>query len=329
MNDAARLAAATLSIVSLLAATPARSQQALRFEEAVAQAVRTAAAVDLATLRVKEAEARAGQARAALLPGLSGSAFDSDRTFNLKSLGISFPRIPGSGGLPDLQGPVQNVDARIRATETVLDLSSLLRVRAAGQGVRASQADRDVAAELAAESAAIAYLRAARAQALAGARAADARIATELLELAEARQQAGTAPAIDTTRARTQLVAAQGALLVVRNQADQARIELARALGADPSAPPALADTLSETLGESPVPAEPAAATAFALERRPELAAERAVLARAQAERSAISAERLPRLDASVDWGVSGAHWADAFPTRQYGLAVKIGRAHV
>ena len=324
MTGAARLAAASLSVASLIAATPARSQQPIRFQEAVTQAVRAAAAVDLAALRVKEAEARAGQARAALLPGLSGSAFDSDRTFNLKSLGISFPTIPGSGGLPDLQGPVESVDARVRATATVLDLSSLLRVRAAGQGVRASQADREVAAELAAENAAIAYLRAARAQALVGARVGDARIAAELLELAEARQQAGTAPAIDTTRARTELVAAQGALLVARNQADRALIELARALGADPASPPALADTLSESLGDSPAPAEPATATAFALERRPELGAERAVRARARAERSAISAERLPRLDASVDWGVSGADWAEAFPTHQYSLAVTV-----
>ena len=120
------------------------------------------------------------------------------------------------------------------------------------------------------------------------------------------------------------LAAARGAALVARNQVDRARIELARALGLDPSAPVGLADTLSETLGESDAPADSAAAIGFALDRRPELAAERTRLARARAERAAISAERLPRLEASADWGVSGDRWPDAIPTRQYGLAVTL-----
>ena len=77
----------------LPSAAPALAQapRVLHFGDAVAAATRAAPTVDLASLRVDEARARAGEARAALLPGLSGSAAESNRTFNLKSLGLSLP----------------------------------------------------------------------------------------------------------------------------------------------------------------------------------------------------------------------------------------------
>jgi outer membrane protein TolC len=54
------------------------------------------------------------------------------------------------------------------------------------------------------------------------------------------------------------------------------------------------------------------------------LAAEQARLQRSRTERSAIAAERLPHLDVVADWGVSGIHWNEAFPTRQYGAALSL-----
>src|SRR5262249_52098698 len=92
----------------------------------------------------------------------------------------------------------------------------------------------------------------------------------------------------------------------------------------DPLSPPALGDTLSESLGVSDVPLDNAGATSLALAHRPELAAEAARLKRDQTERSAISAERWPRLGVNADWGVSGQHWADAFPTYEVGLALSL-----
>lgn len=319
----ARAAPAITVTLLLLAARAANAQgRVLHFGEAVTAATQGTPVVSLATLRLDEARARAGEARGALLPGLSGSAAQSNRTFNLKSFGITFPAPPGTTGLGDLQGPVDLVDARLKVTQTVLDVPSVLRVRGAGQATRAASADRDAAEEQAAQVAALAYLRAARAQAVAEARASDAAIAAELVSLADLQRRAGTAPAIDLTRARTELAAARGDEVVARHGADRARIDLARALGIDPGAPLVIADSLSDRLGESVVPAESASAIRFALERRPELAAERLRLERAHTERAAISAERWPRLDAEADWGVSGEAWADAFPTRAYGVAL-------
>ena len=303
-------------------AAPAGSGAPLRFADAVRTAAQTTPTVVVASDKVAEAQARVGQARAALLPAIGGNAFTTERTFNLESFGIEFPVPPGASPLPDLQGPVGLVDARVKATQTLLDLSSIQHTRAAGHELRATSSDRDRVAEQSARSAALAYLRAARAQAVAEARASDARIARILLTLAAAQRRAGTAPSIDETRARTAVATAQGESLIAINEASLARIDLARALGVSPSAPPALGDTLSEDLGASTVPPDAGAILPFALRHRPELAAEEARLAQVRAEHAAISSERIPRLDAMADWGVSGQQWADAFPTYEYGLAL-------
>src|SRR5258708_21963343 len=60
----------------------------LSFADAVRRAAGGAPAVELASLRTDEAEARVRQARSALLPGFSVGAGWVDPTFNHKTLGI-------------------------------------------------------------------------------------------------------------------------------------------------------------------------------------------------------------------------------------------------
>jgi outer membrane protein TolC len=295
----------------------------MSFAAAVAAAARQTPATRIAELKTREAQARQSQARGMLLPSLTGTASQVNRTANLKTSGFDLPSGPGFS-LPDLIGPYNVMDARLTVRQPLFDASSWYRLRAARAGVAGATAEGELAAEQAAQGAALAYLRAARAQAVVEAREADVRIAAELLTLAEWQQRAGTSPAIDTTRARTQVVSAQGAVLLARNAAGRARIDLARALGTDPASPPVLSDTLSETLGASDAPADTAIAAEFARAHRPELTAEQAKLGRSRTERSAIGAERLPRLDVMADWGLSGIHWNDAFPTHDYGAALTL-----
>lgn len=324
-----RIPFALLASLALLAHDPARATDApparhLTLSEAVALASGQTPAVAIADLRNREAEARADQARGALLPSLSGSVQQSDRTFNLRALGFSFPSIPGVPPSPDLVGPVQEFEARLRASQTLFAASDWMKWRASRVGVTASRADRGASGEAAAHGAALAYLRAARAQALVDARSADVEIAQQLRTLADSQQKAGVAPAIDVTRARTELAASRVALLSAANQLDAARIDLARALGVDPVVRFDPADSLNETLGASAAPTEAEAAVAFALERRPDLKAEAARVQRARAERSAISAERLPRLDVAADYGASGEHADDALATRTLSVALSV-----
>ncbi|MFI5371047.1 MAG: TolC family protein [Candidatus Eisenbacteria bacterium] len=312
---------ATTTVASLALAVCARAEDAppaslrLGYGDAVRLATRGAATVQLADLKTVEAGARVGQARGLLLPTLGGSAAAGNHTVDLAAQGIQLP------GIPEVIGPFDAVDARARVEQPLLDLASWQRLGAAHQGQLQSDFDRDASAEGAAQTAALAYLAAARAQALVGARESDLAIAEELAGMAEAQLAAGTSPQIDVTRARTEVTSARGALLLARYQAKRSRIDLARALSLDPTTSIALADTLDGALGASTTPDT---TLAGAIEHRPEVQSETARRARADAERSAIGYERIGRLDVSADWGWSGEHFDNSQWTRDYQVAYSI-----
>ena len=317
-NNSMRLVAmlAALGAAPLAAQAPVR----LSFSDAVRRAAGEAPTVALATLRTDEADAQVQQARSALLPSLSLGGGWFNRSFSSASIGFSSASLP----IPPLIGPFNNYDARVTVTQTLFDWSSVTRVRAANAQADGSRAERGVTVEAAAQAAAVAYLRAARAQTVVAARQADSSIAAELVTLAEAQKAAGVSAAIDVTRARTQLVRAEGLLIVARNERDRGRIVLARTLGIDPATPLELADTLAGTLGAADLPAGRDAVLTVALAGRPDLGAE---LARATAARrtgTAIRAERLPRVGVEADYGLNGMTVPSALSTRQVALEVTI-----
>ncbi len=316
------LALVTLAARAAVAQTPAAVR--LTFADAVRRAAAEAPAVLLAGARTDEAEARVRQARSALLPGISASAAWVNRTFNKNSLGIQFPTIPGQSPIPDLVGPFDIWDARVQVRQSLVDFSAIARTRAASAQVGSLEADSGATSEGAAQLAALAYLRAARARAVVAARQADSSIAAELLGLARAQRAAGVSAAIDVTRAQTQLVAAQGALVVARNQLDRAQLDLARTLGMDPATPIELVDSLSSTLATADLPAEPGAAAQLALARRPDLNAEVARGDAAHRSAGAIGAERLPRIDLAADYGGNGPTVGSVIRTGQVGVQVTV-----
>ncbi len=302
----------------------------LSFADAVRLASGEVPVVALATLRTNEADARVRQARSALLPSLSVGGSWLNRTFNSKSLGIDFPPVPtGPGGtlqpaVPELVGPFDTYDARFSATQTLFDWSSVKRMRAAGAQADGSRAERGVTVEGSVLTAAVAYVRAVRAQAVVAARQADSAIAAELVGLAEAQRAAGVSPAIDVTRARAQLATAQGLLLVAQNQLDRGRIDVTRALGLDPATPLAFTDSLAPSLGAADVPVRRDSAVSAALTNRPDLRAEQARAAAARQTGSAIRAERLPRLEVAADYGVNGRTVPHSIATRDVTLQVSV-----
>ena len=322
------LAWCVVAPMALEAQTPAPTTPLrLSFADAVRLASGEVPVVALATLRTDEADARVRQARAALLPSLSASGAWLNRTFNSKSLGIEFPDLPTTPptpAVPELVGPFNNYDARFNVTQTLFDWSGVRRVRAAGAQADGSRAERGVTVEASVLAAAIAYVRAVRAQAVVGARHADSAIAAELVGLAEAQRAAGVSPAIDVTRAQAQLATARGLLLVAKNQLDRGRIDVTRALGLDPATPLAFSDSLAPSLGAADVPAQRDSGLAAALANRPELRAELARAAAARQTGSAIRAERLPRLELAGDYGVNGKTVPKAIATRDLALQVSV-----
>jgi outer membrane protein len=313
------LAVMTLGPVVAFAQAPVR----LSFAAAVAQAAGRAPAVSLAGFRADAARARLRQTRASLLPGLSASAGWVSQTLNKDAFGIKFP---GAPGFPTDKrvGPFDLYDARLHLTQTLFDYASVVRLRAAHATLTGARADSGASVEAAAGAVALAYLRGARARAAVSARMADSTLAAELVDLARAQKDAGVGTTIDVTRAETQLVSAEGGLIVARDRLDRSRIAVARALGWAPDAPLRLADTLTATLPSADLPTDRDSLVALALHRRPDLAAERARGLAAGRRRAAIAAERLPRLDLSASYGASGLSPTDGIATRQVGVEISI-----
>ena len=305
---------------------PASAQTPLKlgFGDAVKMATGQAPSVALASLSSDEARARVRQTRAALLPGVTAGAAWVNRNFNVKALGIPFPSGGPFGSFPTVVPAFNNYDARLTLNQTLVDFSSLRRVHASEAQVQSSLAAGDATTETAAQVAALAYLRAARALASVTARLADSTIAAEVLGLAEAQLAAGVSGTLDVTRAKTQVAVAAGALVVARNQYDQARIALARALGIDPTTEISLTDTLTSALGSAQVPADRDAAVAQALGARPELKVEQARGNAAELSKSAVRSELLPRVGLEADYGINGLTWPNSFGTRQVAVAVSI-----
>jgi len=318
MTRLALAAAVVALLVPVRAPAQAAPSQRLTLAGAVALATRNAPGVETARYAADEARARVGEARARLLPSVSLNGTWLNRSENLAAFGLTVPGIPG------FVQPFNNYDARIELTQSVFDWSSIQHLRAEQFLTVGSSAYRTAAAQQGARAAALAYLAAVRAASLLSARQADADIAAQLLSLAEAQLQAGVSAPLDVTRARTQLVAAQGALLVARNQRQKADIDLALALGADAGTTYDLADTLTGDLGGSSAPADTAAALALALERRADLAAETATGDRARAERRAIASERLPRIGLAADYGPNGLTVPATRITQDVALVVSV-----
>jgi outer membrane protein TolC len=149
-------------------------------------------------------------------------------------------------------------------------------------------------------------------------------VAADLVGLAQAQKAAGVSAAIDVTRARAQLVSAEGLLIVARNQLDRGRIDVTSALGLDPATPLTLSDTLTASLGAADVPVARDSAVAAALANRPDLRAELARANAAQRTGSAIRAERLPRVGVEADYGMNGLTVPNAVATRQVALQVSV-----
>ena len=300
---------------------PLRLSFAGAVREATGASADTApAAVTIAGFRSDAAGARVRQVRSALLPNLSLTGSWVNRTFNPRTLGFQIPGLT----LPSLVPPFNAYDGRARVTQTLFDPSSLRRVGAARSQLNATNAERTAVVETAAQNVALAYARAARAVAVVEARQADSALAAELVGLAVAQQRAGVSASIDVTRAKTQLAEAAGRLVVAANQLDRAKIDLARAMGIDPSTAIALTDSLSPELGAANVPDDRAAAVTQAVATRPDLLAEQARGAAARQASSAISAERLPRFDLEADYGFSGLRPPDATGTRQVAVEVTL-----
>jgi outer membrane protein TolC len=288
--------------------------------DAARMAARNSAPVQGARIRVAEAEARVRQSRADLLPSINAAASQFRRTANTASFGFSLPGLNPNG---QIIGPYSTLDARGRVAAPLFDFGAFARYRAAGAAVSASSAEATVASEQAGAQAAAAYVQALRAADDLRARSEDSVLAADLVNVAQAQLDAGTGILLDVTRAQAQLASTRAVLISTRAARDRSLITLARAINVPLSTPLVLADSLGG-VDTTAITIDEAAATARALENRPDLRAAQARIAAARQTVSAVRAERLPVVSLIGDDGINGLSVHHMLNTYEYGLQVSL-----
>lgn len=295
------------------AAAPIR----LSLAGAVGRALSEGTTARLAVERTSQSRARAGQARASLLPQVDAEVQDSNEILNLKTFGLTIP------GFPSIVGPFNIFDAHVRVATRLIDVAAYRRWRAARQGIVVSDLERRQTENEVAAAVATLYVAVERAEASIEAGRANVELSKKLFENAEDQRKAGVATAIDSTRANVALARQRQLLIVAENRRDAARLALLRAVGIDLGANVVLTDALGPLLDASPLPLLDAA-LASAQRARPELQAASERVRQAELSVSADRAERLPSLGAQFQGGYNGNHLRDLDWNRVYGATISV-----
>jgi outer membrane protein len=283
------------------------------------------ARIQLADEAVKQAQARALEQRAALLPNVDAAFSDQSRTQNLAALGFNsriFSAIPIPGfSFPTFVGPFTTVDARVSGSQSVFDFSNIRKYQASKVGVTAARSDSAATQEQVASQVARAYLAAVKGDADVETAQANVTLSEALLKQSENEKEAGTGTGIEITRAKVQLANDRQRLLASQNARHGAHLQLLRAIGLRLDTELELTDRL-QYLPVDAVTLETAKAQAF--KERPDLKAQQDREANARISSSATRMERLPSLAAFGDYGANGTALTNSVPTRTVGIQVKV-----
>jgi outer membrane protein len=297
-----RVAAAFLSSAMLGMCTPVQAQKPaalagpITLIDAITIGRRQGVDAAIARLNLQATKARTGQRLAELLPSIDGQASYTRQTLNLDAFGI-----PVATGVTD---PFNIYNLQLRASQTILNLSAIARLKAGRDTVAAAELDARVIGDLSGAAAGLAYLRVLSAEETVRARSADSTIAADLLNQARRLVEAGVSPAIDATRSEVSFAAVRTQLEIARNAADRAHLDLVRALDLPSNTRLQLADSLGVSALE--IPREPDAAARYAREHRAELRAEHARTEAARRTLRSIQFEYLPSLSANGAYTESG-----------------------
>lgn len=292
----------------------------LGLEQAINISIENNVTTLLAREGINEAQGRAEQLLAGLLPNLSSTVFQENRTTNLRAQGFSFSGGPIS--FPSFIGPFNTFDARIYLVQTVISLSAIRDYRSGRAGIRLAGLQVPLAREQVATAVTIAYLDVLRTDQVIEATRADLTLAEALLKLAQDQHDAGVATGIDVVRAQTGVAQQRVRVLQAQTNSDQSRLALQRVVGLPLGSTLTLADSMRFTVEPLPL-LESAVQTAR--ENRYEIRIAEENFRLRELERRARVADQYPSVEAFGDYGDSGSTiFQNNRPTRTYGLRLNV-----
>lgn len=270
---------------------------------------------------MRQAQSRSAQARAAFLPDIESSVLEQNLNRNLAAFGLrlNLP-IPGYS-IPSVVGPFSVFDVRATASQNILDFSIFRRYQASRVLVSAAKQNRAYTNDDVSAQVAKAYLGALRADKALAAVDADVALAEALLKQAQDQKTAGSGTGIEITRASVQLAHERQRQLVAQNDRARAHLQLLRAMNVRLDTSLELTGSLSYEHSEV-LTFEQAKQQAF--ENRADYKAQVEREENARLSNSSVGLERLPSLAGYADYGSIGNSITSAFPTRTFGITLKV-----
>jgi outer membrane protein TolC len=267
-----------------------------------------------------QAKGEKGITLSALLPNISGAAYQASRTANLAAMGLPVDKLPG---LPTFVGPFDVFDARFQMVQSVFSLASIRRYQAGSSGVALARVQKQLAIQQVSAATSVAYLAVLESEQSVDAAQSNVQLAERLLRLAANQRQAGIAAGIDVARAETRLANEQVRLAQAQTNLDTARLELLRIVGGHPLSSWV---TLSDKMRQAPEPDRDAdGAVKQALTDRAEVAIAEQQLRISELQRKAAVADWMPSVSVFGDYGSSGLKPNDVnFPTRSIGVRIDV-----
>jgi outer membrane protein TolC len=271
----------------------------LTLEDAVQRALRTNLGIILSGTQTAAARGQQLAQLQALLPGVDFGAKEAVMQIDLPAQGMRI------SGFPTIIGPFGYTDIRATLNWSLIDVASLRRYMAAKHNFAAAQLSAADAREMVIFTAANAYLLVVADETRIAAVEAQVATAKVSLSQAEARHQAGTAPHIDELRARVDAQSLDQQLIVARNSLEKDKLALARVIGLPLDQQFTLADKEPFAAFDRP---DLQAAIAQARAGRKDLAALGEQEKASEEQRKAATADRLPVLAFSGDYGDIGVN---------------------
>jgi outer membrane protein TolC len=251
---------------------------------------------------VLAAQGQRVQERSQLLPNLSGHMTEAAEQVNLAAQG--FEKIAGSfPGFPLIIGPFGFFDLRANLSQTLLDLNALHTDRAARSTISAEHFSYQNARETVVLAVGAVYLDALTAAARVDTAQAEVQTAQALYQQAADLRQAGLSAGIDVLRAQVQLQTRQQELIAARNALAKQYLVLARVIGLPLEQQFRLADDVPY---EAVTPPSVDDSVTRALASRSDFQSVQQEVNKAEEQRRAATAERLPSVAANADYGING-----------------------
>ena len=303
---------------SVPAVLPSSGSFPLSLSEAIERGLRSNLGAISADDAFRQAEGRRTAALSQLLPNVSGYLREVDEQLNLASFGFKF-NIPPSLGftIPSIVGPFNYFDLRATLTQRLVDVSSLRSYQSSREDARAGELSAKDAREIVVTVVASGYMQAIAMAARVDSAQAQATTAQAIFQQASDRFAAGLNARIDVTRSKVELQTVLERLTQARADEAKQRIAFARLIGLPPGQNVTLADSLPYAPMENMTLEQ---AIELAAQNRADLKAAEAELHAAELSRKAVSAERLPVLDFSGDYGAIGPT-----PSNSHGTFTAVG----